>query len=53
MYKQKLGFSMFGSYEYGMSSAVKLIKDCKFDVISPVWTNDYNIEEIANVRVTW
>ena len=48
MYKQKLGMSLLSTYECGMAEAIKIISDCGFDAISPVWTADYDIESIAN-----
>ena len=48
MYKQKLGMSLLSTYECGMAEAIKIISDCGFDAISPVWTENYDIESIAN-----
>lgn len=48
MYKQKLGMSLLSTYKCGMTEAIKIIGECGFDAISPIWTENYDIENIAN-----
>ena len=46
--KQKIGFSLQGSYPLPMEQALPLLRQAGFDAISPVWQAESQMETIAN-----
>lgn len=48
---QKIGFSLDSKYSAPMPEVVRLLRECGFDAVSPLWQRDASLNDVVNTAV--